>query len=288
MGHSPEKQDDWLVEALQPQNTYRTFLKTYLKWMKQFNPRFSYGVFAKKCGFASRNYPRDIVEGQKRITPKTLPAIIKAVGMNADVARYFTLLVAKEEQECNPDQLSAAAINQSAIKISQKIREKLNNQIDNAKTKKHLYKIPDWPTIYAALGGFSNGAGATEIALKMGRPLDYCQDILEKMHTAGHVRKENERYVFNESTLQFLNLSTDTFFEEYFLLSLERTRQQAKKHMKSDEHLFLTSTISVKKSSLPQVKAALKTALCQFIEQAEDGSGDAVVQLTVGMGPCTP
>ena len=57
---------------------YRDFLRTCFKIKKKINPTYSYAVFARNANVA-KSLPRDIIEGLKRLTDKTLPSFAKAL-----------------------------------------------------------------------------------------------------------------------------------------------------------------------------------------------------------------
>ncbi|MGZ6449546.1 MAG: hypothetical protein ACXWRA_16030 [Pseudobdellovibrionaceae bacterium] len=56
-------------------------------------------------------------------------------------------------------------------------------------------------------------------------------------------------------------------------------RQKAR----SNEKLFLSSSVSVLKRDLPKIKEELRAVLLKFVDSAEDSKGDTVVNLVASL-----
>lgn len=72
---------------------YREYLRAYYLFEKERDPDFSYRVFASRAGFKSPNFLKLIIEGQRNLTIKSIRAIVGALKLNEEEARFFKNLV---------------------------------------------------------------------------------------------------------------------------------------------------------------------------------------------------
>jgi uncharacterized protein (TIGR02147 family) len=72
---------------------YRLYLGAYYEARKAADPYFSHRSFARKAGHASPALYGLVVQGLRRLTPKTLPGFSKALGHGAREAEYFQLMM---------------------------------------------------------------------------------------------------------------------------------------------------------------------------------------------------
>jgi uncharacterized protein (TIGR02147 family) len=72
---------------------YRLFLKDYFEEQKRLKSCFSHRYFVEKAGLSSPSFVLDILNGRYNLTMKTLPRILKGLGLNGKKARYFENLV---------------------------------------------------------------------------------------------------------------------------------------------------------------------------------------------------
>lgn len=80
---------------------YRDFLKDFYMRHKSRSPWYSYRVFAQQAGLLSPNYLKLVIDGQRRITDKTLDAFIKGLKLNTLESHYFKTLVLYNNNEDN-------------------------------------------------------------------------------------------------------------------------------------------------------------------------------------------
>src|SRR5271156_3519556 len=74
----------------------RDFLKSaFAIWQRTGKP-MSYGSFARRAGLSSRSFPRDVMMGEKRVTTRSLPGFVRALGLKGDLKILFSLLVARD------------------------------------------------------------------------------------------------------------------------------------------------------------------------------------------------
>lgn len=72
---------------------YRVFLKDYFEEQKRLKACFSHRYFVEKAGLSSPSFVLDILNGRYNLTMKTLPRILKGLGLKGKKARYFENLV---------------------------------------------------------------------------------------------------------------------------------------------------------------------------------------------------
>ena len=72
---------------------YRLFLKDLFKYKKENNKHFSYRMFARKAGFASPNYLKLVMDGQRNLTNESIAKMAKGFGLKKKETEYFENLV---------------------------------------------------------------------------------------------------------------------------------------------------------------------------------------------------
>ncbi len=72
---------------------YRQFLKDYFEEQKANCAYFSFGYFAKKAGFKSRDFIYRVMKGQKNISQSSLLKIVQALELSQQEIEFFQNLV---------------------------------------------------------------------------------------------------------------------------------------------------------------------------------------------------
>lgn len=92
---------------------YRAYLKAYYDAAKANLPQFSYRYFSRRAGFASSNFLKLVIDGQRNPSADSVDKIAGAIGLSADEHRFFAHLVAfdqardAEERAHHLEQLTA-------------------------------------------------------------------------------------------------------------------------------------------------------------------------------------
>ncbi len=91
--------DEAGVERLMKAGDYRSFVRV---WMKERSRerRFGFSDIARVGGFAARSFPRDVVNGHKRLTLNSLAKFARGLGLTKELSDYFRLLVEMEQADC--------------------------------------------------------------------------------------------------------------------------------------------------------------------------------------------
>lgn len=72
---------------------HREFLRGWYEWKKIATRGFSYRSFARKAGFSSMSFLRDVIEGRRNISDDSVEKFILAIGLVEDAAVYFREVV---------------------------------------------------------------------------------------------------------------------------------------------------------------------------------------------------
>lgn len=72
---------------------HREFLRRWYEWKKTASRGFSYRSFARKAGFSSMSFLRDVIEGRRNISEDSVEKFVLAIGLVGDAASYFRELV---------------------------------------------------------------------------------------------------------------------------------------------------------------------------------------------------
>jgi uncharacterized protein (TIGR02147 family) len=81
------------MERIENYTDYRQFLRDFYEDRKKHLPIFSYRYFCIKAGLKSPTLLKEIIDGKRNITTKTLPCFIKGLGLTPLDAQYFSALV---------------------------------------------------------------------------------------------------------------------------------------------------------------------------------------------------
>jgi len=79
--------------------SFRAYLKAYYEAAKANTRHFSYRYFAKRAGFASSNFLKLVMDGQRNVSPTSVDKIAEAVGLTAEEHRFLAHLVLFEQAD---------------------------------------------------------------------------------------------------------------------------------------------------------------------------------------------
>ncbi len=82
-----------ILEQVFIYDDYRAFLRDFFEEQKKLKSFFSHRYFTKKSGLSSPSFVLDIIKGKYNLTMKTLPRMLKGLGLRGKKARYFEYLV---------------------------------------------------------------------------------------------------------------------------------------------------------------------------------------------------
>lgn len=179
---------------------YREFLKIYFR-----ETGISYAEAARRGGFSSRSYPRDVTEGRRRLTAKSLPSLLRGLRLESNLSRVFQLLYFAEHPEEHPEALSSSTIDARlkkdrlrAMRSSRgpiRIKAALPD-LKHARNADLLGTSAGLTDVIAALGAMEEGATLEEIQQRTGlskTTLTCALDTLVREGVANY-RGESRRY----------------------------------------------------------------------------------------------
>lgn len=264
------------VERLLNCEDYRSFIAAF-KASRPSSPISSYSNIARRAGFKSRSFPRDVVLGQKRITSSSLYPMIKGLGIQGALADYFKTLVNIEHPDtCFPE------------KTVLELRRRLENLRDRLHRKtpaigRDPYQAEFFPLVYAACGTKLKGVTLRDIEERTGLSSLQVSRTVEELIGMNLLQVRKERYFPAGSHLAFDGLGRSEAFKKLFFYLLNQSADKARKNFDSSHQLFFTSCFSVQRDHLPQLKEELRQCLLQFVDESENPNGNRVASIVCSL-----
>lgn len=270
------------IEACTKIENYREFILLFIEHKKTLHPKYNFSTFAKKAGFSSRSFAREVCQGTKRLSATSLEKFIKAMDLQGELKNYFNLLVNLDQPEIGSLNLTSTEI-QSHLKRSRlRLKETSGMSKPSASAKAAIYRIGDWPLVYASLDS-EKGSSVKDISARTG--LSNAQVMRELKNLEGlhmiYCDLATKLYHSQDNHIFLHNLDTDQFFKNYILNSFEKAKYIVDKGMNPDTTCFYNSTFSIKRSELLNLCIELRSTLYKYIDKAESPLGDSVVNLTL-------
>jgi uncharacterized protein (TIGR02147 family) len=264
---------------------YREFIKRMLESRAPAGRKPNYSALARRAGFSSRSFPRDVVMGKKRIVLSSLGAFSKGLGLKGDTKTYFHLLVALDEPEVNEQGWDREVIHSRLDRLRSKL---LARRADASRKQPNpFYEKPEWMDIYASLGTVENGASIDEVAKRSGLTTSACAAALSELEKREVVAfdPDRQRYLPRSLNLVFEQMGKDQFFKNFYMQTLAEARSQAEKNFAAVDRLFFNSVLSIKEERLAEFQKDLRDVLFKYVEEFEAPDGDHVAKLSVALWP---
>lgn len=269
-----------IIESLLDATSAIDFLKRWQEGRQASDKKFSYSYIAKKAGYASRSFIRELVLGKKKITISSLDRLAKGFQLPKlwiDFFKTFALIDNPSLRQQNEQE--------SILQLSkEKLRDRilgfycpLNVNADE------IYKFPHIPVVYAGLGSTQQGADLKEIQMRTGLSLPEIQHVLDEMVNQQIIVLKSNRFYPKQRHINFTGIKVTDFFRNYYVLQANKSASEAKNHFLSEEKLFLASSISINEKDMAKLKEQLKKVIYDFLDQAEVNDGDKVIQLILGL-----
>jgi len=274
--------DSKALQALFDSKTYREFIQTWMSERSKIR-RFGFSDIARNGNFASRSFPRDVVQGTKRITLRSLDRFTVGLGLTSDLAVYFKLLVEIEEPECRTGKITIRKLERSRALIRTRLLGRAGYSLTAASTPNDEIFLEDFPRIYAGLGSEENGATLEDVARRTKLPTATVRSALTKCVATGWARKDKNRYYPSMSHVNLEGLKTSIPFQQRFTRSCLRVVKEAESRLESPEALFFSSAFSVRVVDLPALKEDFRSLLLRYVETSEFNDGERVVEIVAAM-----
>jgi uncharacterized protein (TIGR02147 family) len=194
---------------------YRAFLKNFFKIKKNVNPSYSYALFARQAKI-TKSLPRDITEGYKRITDKTLPGFIRAMELEGLLEEIFVHFVLME-------------IDGHKKKLVQRLVEQ--SHFTKTYTDSNFKDFRS-PFLFAASGEVDIGVKLGTLSTRTGLTLTQIREALPMMEKLkrGRFSGEEDRFTPSTSQVHIVPERDKNFFIDFYLYCLNLQRQNVLSH----------------------------------------------------------
>ena len=258
--------------------SYQEFLAEFLRSQK-----ISYSLFARRAGFRSRSFPRDIVLGKRTLTPRSLASFLSGFRFNALDKNYVQLLVCQSEASIRKalgidevtlqDQLSVAR--DKFLQVQSKTRKSSLNK-NNRLLINELLKEPLLIFAYAALGTPDSVSTSHQICERLKKSQEDVDCLIKKLCKIGLCKEENGGFIPVSWHECFRDAGESSYFSQFFRAACSRGASRVVHHGSSSEELFFSSALLVNSSQLHELKEKLRALITAFIDDSISQEGQVV------------
>ncbi len=266
-----------ITPSLIESKDYRHFINGRIAQLKSGEKGFSYEKLARRAGFASKSFAKDVGAGRKRLTPRSLPKMILGLGLHGAEKTLLQHLVGIEEDG------NSEAVQKKLEKTRQKLRNLGLKKALKETAADVVYQSLATLQVFTALGDFNVGATKEEILDRTSLSVKEIEETLETLSSEGLVTIQNDRFCACDDHVTFRNLADHLNFKKIFRQALNLARSQAEMDFASREKLFLQSTFPVQKENLAQLKQRLRDTIEEFVQEASDSPGNKIQVLQLAM-----
>ena len=260
---------------------YRKFLMDYFREQKRLRKTFSHRYFARIAGFSSPSYFNSIATGKVNLTCKSLPKMLKGLGLGKKASEYFKALVhlnqASDPSEKQRYRMEIERIRRRTClyrleeKRAQYLSEWYNQVLREAAA------LADWGGDFSRLGKLlipPVSASKAEAAVKL-----LCEmELLRKT--------EDGRYLQTDAGVSVEGLPA---------AMIRRARRQmaelgidAAERLEADERYVAHTTMTVSRETYLKITEILDKARTETIELAlSDSQPEKVFEMMLQLFPLT-
>lgn len=232
---------------------------------------------AKKIGCRSKSYPREVMTGRRALSLAYAAPFAEAFGLKGEGKKLFLKMADLERSEVAAQKMK---IQGEILRIKSRMRLRLSDSPFGPSAR---FKQSSWIDIYASLGTLENGASMAEVAKRASLPDKAAESLLLEMKEQKLVEERDGRYFPLSPHFFYEGADQDKLFQQRYLEILNRVKVKASRSLKSEDSLFLCSTISVSSKELSRFKNELREFLNNFVQDAENPEGDTLAHILVGM-----
>lgn len=265
------KKDEELSRFLLSTTDYREYLRNYFKIKKTLNPTYSYAVFARQAK-VSKSLPRDIIEGLKRLTDKTLPLFVKAMELDGLMEEFFIQLVALEAEPRKKRLVESLA----SLYIETHFTKTYNDS---------NFKDYRSPFLYAASGEVDAGVKLETLAKRTGLSLEAIKESLPQLEQLklGKYLPEMDTFIPTTTQVHVESRQDANHFVDFYLYCLNLQKESVREKFSSENSLFYNEIFSIDEKDLPALKKDMKKVLRSFLIKSENPKGDSVAVMNLGL-----
>jgi len=266
---------------------YREFLRLWLDQKAEARgKKINYSALARKAGFSSRSFIKEVLEKKRRLTNKSIPKFLRAFDLKGREARFFECLVALEESDIDLGFKNQEQIYSEIARIKEKWRRKMNPASEDEKQlagNQWAFKMRHVGEVYAALGDAQSGASLAEIRQRTELSAEICLEVIRFLLTRNAISQKNDRFFALNTNLDIFNLGSDESFRLQYREALLQLQRKSHQSLKSDHEFFFHSSFSVSQEKMPAFKKQLKELILEFLDDAQEDQGNKIAKLTMGM-----
>jgi uncharacterized protein (TIGR02147 family) len=268
------------MDRIETYTDYRKFLQDFYEEKKKQLPCFSYRYFCNKAGISSPALYREVVEGKRNLTDKTIPLFIKGMNLTENDGRFFSSLVHFNQSENSIDKkYYLDQMNVLSRKISQQVIPMDQYEYYSKwyyPVLRELACLIDWKEDYRIL------AQSVVPSIKKSDAKEGIEFLLEK----GFLKKMTKgKYIQTEPAItsgsEVASLGVRTFNE-----TMARRGLSAINEFSKDIRDIRTVTIGVSDDSYNMIKDEIKEFISRVIRIVDnDKKSDKVYNLGVQLFP---
>jgi len=269
-----------LLEAANPSK----FLQRAFAVLCEAHPKTSFADLARKMGFSSRSFVRQLMIGNRRPNLQNCRQISQGLGLSSEASDYFELLIVAENQQLDP-----VAFDKKLNEAELKLRRSLDKGVRQIR-KTDPIPFERWPFIYASLGSPKQGRTLPEIVEMSGQNKTVCFEILEALQKKEmiHWDSKQQRYFAKEEIIEIGELGNSKILKNLYKLIALETLRRVDSDLSGGQALFHSSVFSVRKEQMPQLTKDLNKVLSAYMCSAEDSEGQELAMLCGGLIPLRP
>jgi uncharacterized protein (TIGR02147 family) len=257
---------------------YREFLRLSIDFLKETRNGFSYTYFAQKAGFSSRGFIIDVIKGDKRLTERSFPKVIRGLGLTGPLKDFFATLVALEEANLRGHR-DETYFKQRLARLRRQLEEKAQPRENHPKLSQTVYSSREILHVFAALGTPEIGASMDEIAMRTEISRRTCEQIISSLEKDDLIRKDGNRYYPPTDQITFEKLGRNIDFRSIYLAALKEAKLKAESDFADPINLYFHSVFPFKRELLPDLRARLKETLENFVHENQIDEGDCICRL---------
>lgn len=176
---------------------YRQFLRDFYKARKHLTSGYSYAKFSNEAGIESPNLLKLVMDGQKKLTTKTIQSFARGLRLKTAETEYFETLVLWNQAQSDEERAYYG-------KRLRSYKELYSSRVTKVDAKSGLYNHPLLPLIFATLPGTPMSELAYTLRTHFGKNADVAKlaDVLFKKEILfteeGVIRANFEHFIFSE------------------------------------------------------------------------------------------
>lgn len=267
------------ITPIRSYQNYREFLKAFVNKAKQNNPRWSYGVWAKKLGLKSKSSLIMTVQGKRKMSPKLMNKMIQYFQFNSDEESYFRRLISIESKE-------RTIVHQVEANITEDTKTLPTSQSEAVVLRQ------GWLSYVIKEAAVSLGKSLSLKRLAQSittHPSEHeVNNILSALVKSGYlVEQKSGESTYYESAKQSPKLNWDRDSIGKLHLDGLRACEKASQDVPPNGRIFQTSFVRIRKERLEEARIILRSFQKEFTREMEEETGNEVVQLNLHLFPAT-